>query len=315
MTAQVSQALALWGLETAACSFEAGRENMVYRVTAVDGDYALRIRRPGYRHRDEVLSELTWLDAMHQAGLHVPRPIPSLRGQVSEPLGAAFVDLSSWLRGTPLGKSRTPLVLKNRVGTFHAIGAEMARLHLACDGWVRPDWFRRCNWDSDGLLGDAPVWGRFWENPTLDAATRHLFQRFRQTAQNHLAHGAHDLDHGLIHADLVRENLLLDGDVVRMIDFDDGGFGYRQFDMATVLLKTLDEPDYPQMKAALIHGYHSLRALDLSALEMFVVLRALTYVGWIVPRIHEEGGHARNARFIAQAAQLCAAYLQNAPAR
>ena len=315
MTAQVAQALALWGLETAACSFVAGRENMVYRVTAKGGDYALRIRRPGYRHRDELLSELKWLDAMHRAGLQVPRPLPSLQGKVLEPLGEAFVDVTGWLRGTPLGESRTPLVLKNRAGSFHAIGTEMARLHLACDGWTRPDGFRRCNWDKDGLLGETPVWGRFWENPTLDTVTRQLFQRFRQTALVQLTHGAHGLDHGLIHADLVRENLLLDGDVVKMIDFDDGGFGYRQFDMATVLLKTLDEPDYPQLKAGLIHGYHSLRALDLSALDLFVVLRALTYVGWIVPRIHEEGGTGRNARFIAQAAQLCAAYLHSASAK
>lgn len=311
MTDPVREALALWGLERAGCSFVAGRENRVYRVSAATGEFALRIKRPGYRQEDELVSELVWLEAMDRAGLQVPRPRPARSGRLLERLGDNFVDVVGWLPGPPMGKSRVPLSLADRTGVFHALGAEMARLHAACDAWQPPTGFRRCRWDIDGLLGDAPLWGRFWDNLTLDPETRDLFLRFRQVARDRLGDPRAPLDFGLIHADLVRENVLLDGLVIRMIDFDDGGFGYRLFDMATVLLKTLVEPDYLTLKARLIDGYLGRRALDLSLLDLFIAIRALTYVGWIVPRMAEDGGAERNARFVAEARYLCAACLRD----
>jgi Ser/Thr protein kinase RdoA (MazF antagonist) len=309
MTGEVVTALALWGLDGAGCSFVAGRENRVYRVRTDSGDLALRIKRPGYRQEDELRSELDWLAAMDRAGLQVPRPVPSLAGRLLEPVGAGFADVVGWLSGTPMGQSRKPLALADPKGTFRALGAEIARLHAACDAWDRPEGFRRCKWDIDGLLGETPFWGRFWDNPTLDADTRNLFLRFRQVARDRLSGALPQLDYGLIHADLVRENVLLDGAIVRLIDFDDGGFGFRLFDLASTLLKNIDEPDYPALKAALIDGYLGQRALDLDELDLFIAVRALTYVGWIVPRIGEDGGDARNGRYVAQARSLCLACL------
>ena len=309
MTDEARGVLALWGLEGADCSFVAGRENRVYRVSTPTGDLALRLKRRGYRQEDELRSELAWMSAMHRAGLSVPRPVPSLAGRLLETTGGTIADVINWLPGRPMGQSRMPLALGDRTGVFHALGAEMARLHRACDAWVRPEGFRRCNWDIEGLLGDKPLWGRFWDNPTLDPATRDLFLQFRKVARDRLTQALPGLDHGLIHADLVRENVLLDGPVIRMIDFDDGGFGFRPFDIATTLLKNLDEPDYPALKAALIEGYLSQRDMALDLLDLFIAIRALTYVGWIVPRIQEDGGARRNDRFVAEARALCAACL------
>lgn len=309
MSDTVETSLATWGLVAADYEFVAGRENRVFRVRSGQGDFALRIKRPGYREKDELVSELYWLDAMETGGLHVPRPLLSRNGKLLECVDGFFVDIVSWLPGVPLGKSRHPLALENRHAIFHAIGAEMARLHAACDTWDRPADFRRCHWDIDGLLGDAPVWGRFWTNPTLSDDTRKLFLRFREAATDRLTELLPGLDYGLIHADLVRENILLDGQTLKLIDFDDGGFGYRQFDIATVLLKNMTEPDFPDLKAALIEGYLNRRALDLTSLDIFTTIRALSYVGWIVPRMDEPGGTLRNERFIAEARDLCNAFL------
>ncbi|MFN4203215.1 MAG: phosphotransferase enzyme family protein [Tabrizicola sp.] len=309
MTDPVSEALALWGLPAGDCTFVAGRENRVWRVRTPGGDYAMRLRRPGYRDAAELRSELDWLAALDRAGMQVPRPLPSRHGRLLERLGEGFADVLGWLPGSPLGQSRRPLELEDRTGTFRALGAEIARLHLVCDAWTPPPGFRRCRWDAEGLVGEAPVWGRFWDNPTLDTPTRALFLRLRDAARERLAGAAPDF--GLIHADLVRENLLLDGATIRLIDFDDGGYGYRLFDLATVLLKSMDEPDYPALRAALIAGYQGRRPLDLSHLDLFIALRALTYVGWIVPRMAEPGGAVRNARFVAEARALCADWLQD----
>ena len=89
-----------------------------------------------------------------------------------------------------------------------------------------------------------------------------------------------------------------------LIDFDDGGWGYRLFDIATALIKSRAEPDYPALQAALIAGYQRERALDVSALDLFMALRAVTYVGWIITRLNEPGGTTRNSRMVAQARAL-----------
>lgn len=307
MTDPVADILALWGLPDAQHSFVAGRENRVYRVETAAGTYALRLKRPGYRGFDALQSELDWLAGMAQAGLCVPTPKPTLSGDLIAEHNGQFADLVTWLSGTPMGQSRVPLTLPDAPATFHMLGQTMAQLHSDCDAWTPPTGFTRGHWDAEGLLGDSPLWGRFWDNPTLDADTRALFLTFRDEAR--IALEVLDLDYGLIHADLVRENVLLKGDRLQLIDFDDGGFGFRLFDIATTLLKNRMEPDYPALKSALIAGYHSIRPLDLSALDLFLALRAVTYVGWITPRMAEEGAPARNIRFIAEAKTLCTAYL------
>lgn len=309
MSDSVQDALALWGFEDAQCDFVAGRENRVYRVRSGDGDFALRLKRPGYRSEAELLSELQWLDAMGRAGLSVPRPEPALSGALLETVGDHFVDVVGWLSGHPLGKSRNPLNLSDAPDTFRRLGEEMARLHHACDQWDRPSGFQRGHWDAGGLLGNAPLWGRFWENPTLDGETRRLLESFRAAALEDLHSCGDTLDYGLIHADLVRENVMLDGNDIRMLDFDDGGFGFRLFDVATALLKNRAEPNYGHLQSALIAGYRAKRELNTEKLDLFLALRAVTYVGWIVPRMEEDGSPVRNARFIDDARQLCSAYL------
>ncbi|QYZ69351.1 phosphotransferase enzyme family protein [Neotabrizicola shimadae] len=309
MSDPVPQALALWGLSGAAHDFVAGRENRVYRVRSGKGDFALRIKRPGYRTRPELESELQWLRAMHDAGLSVPLPERSLSGAFLEQVEGFDVDLIGWLDGRPLGHSGTRLDLNDAPGTFGRLGEQIARLHDACDAWRPAAGFTRCAWDLKGLLGETPIWGRFWENPTLTPDQRDILARFRQRAHQELTATLPDLDHGLIHADLVRENVLIDGDRLHLIDFDDGGFGFRLFDIATALLKNMAEPDYPMMKAALLDGYRTRRPLDTDRLDLFMALRAVTYVGWIIPRMQEDQAPARNRRFIADADRLCRAYL------
>jgi Ser/Thr protein kinase RdoA (MazF antagonist) len=298
-------ALAPWGLSQAALTFVAGRENQVFRVRSPAGDFALRIRRPGYRSDAELLSELQWMAALDQAGLPVPRPLPSRQGRLLEAVGSHRVDLLHWLPGRPLALDDAPAV-------FRRLGYEMARLHAASDAWARPPGFTRCAWNLEGLLGEAPVWGRFWQNPTLDRPARQRLEAFRDLAVQVLQRQAPALDQGLIHADLVRENVLLDGPRIVLLDFDDGGFGYRLFDLATSLLKNLDEPQYPALQGALLTGYRAVRPIDTALLDLFIALRAATYVGWIVPRLAEPGAAARNRRYIDTALRLCGACLDTA---
>ena len=306
--APLREALARWGWTDASCAFVAGRENRVYRVRSGSFEAALRLRRPGYRSRTEIMSELEWMAALADAGITVPAPVASSGGRWVEEMEGTLADAVTWLDGIPLGVTGKPLRMADRAGTFARLGCALARVHAASDAWRPPSGFQRTAWDRDGLLGDAPVWGRFWENPHLDTETRDLLVAFRRAASDDLD-ALEAPDFGLIHADPVRENVLLHGDEVRLIDFDDGGFGYRLFDCATALAKNRHEPDLAHLRAALLDGYRSERPLDDTALPLFLALRAATYLGWIVPRMGEPGARERLSRFVGDARHWCGAYL------
>jgi Ser/Thr protein kinase RdoA (MazF antagonist) len=249
------------------------------------------------------------MQAISHGGIDVPAPVASASGQFLHVVDGVHVDVLNWLPGAPLGSTFEALKAADRTGLFRRIGCQMARLHRISDAWVRPEGFNRCVWDRGGLLGEAPLWGRFWENPTLGVEDRALFTRVRETANYALAGRETALDYGLIHADLVRENIIIDGDRLQFIDFDDGGFGFRLFDLATALIKNLGERDYPALRDALISGYREVRAIDIEALELFVLLRSATYVGWIIERMEEPGADRRNASFITTTRHLAQAYL------
>jgi Ser/Thr protein kinase RdoA (MazF antagonist) len=153
-------------------------------------------------------------------------------------------------------------------------------------------------------VGAEPYWGKFWENPALGPSDRTLMIAARNQARNALLQHKHRLDFGLIHADLVRENVLLDGSDVKFIDFDDCGMGFRLFDLATALIKNMQEPDYPDLEQALLDGYTSVRPMETDMLQMFLVLRSFTYLGWIIPRMNESGAAARNQRNVALSLSL-----------
>lgn len=178
----------------------------------------------------------------------------------------------------------------------------MARMHEAADGFSRPAGFERPAWDVAGLLGDAPFWGRFWDCETLSAQDRIYLSRLREDLSVVLADLAPQLDQGLIHADLVRENVFLRDGSVAFIDFDDCGFGFRLFDLATVLLRNRREPDYPALRAALLSGYEAVRprlAREFEHLPLFLLLRALTYIGWAAARPELPDNIARLNRYVA----------------
>jgi Ser/Thr protein kinase RdoA (MazF antagonist) len=288
----------------------AERENRVYRLDSEGlAPSVLRVHRQDFRSDKEVESELQWMAHLSQEGLTVPVPFPSKDGALIQELDGYQINILTWLNGAPLGETGQPLDIKDRVGTFRKIGVTMARLHQISDDWQLPANFTRQHWNHDGLLGEQALWGRFWENPQLSSHQRDMISEARRKASEELVYKAETLDYGLIHADMVRENILLSEGSIQLLDFDDGGFGFRLFDVATALFKNRSEPDYPELEQALMEGYRSVRSLDMQELRLFTLLRSFTYVGWIISRMDENGSCQRAERFIETASELAEEYL------
>ena len=295
------------------------RENAVFRITLEDGRFAaLRLHRPGYHDETSLRSELHFMAALQLGDLNVPSPVPTsdkqslVRLPANRQFPEQYADVVSWINGSPLGQSGVPLSqpAEKQAEIFFRVGSSMAAMHNLADAWEPPERFRRPAWDADGLVGEKPLWGRFWDCQGLSPDDAEALSTLRRELRHALADaGEHGLDYGLIHADLVRENIFLTENEsnVAFIDFDDAGHGFRLFDLATTLLKNRNEPAYPAIEKALISGYRSHRELSDAALEMlplFMALRSLTYIGWLAERPEIPGATERLSRYIAESLEL-----------
>ena len=89
----------------------------------------------------------------------------------------------------------------------------------------------------------------------------------------------------LIHADLHPRNVLIDGAHAAVIDFDDAGFGWHQYDLAVAVIGYQDHPDFVSFRDACIAGYRSVRVIsdaDLALLPMFLLIRDMAQIGWYI---------------------------------
>ncbi len=313
------EAIAHWPVQAHEPVLMKYRENAVFRITLEGGQFAaLRLHRPGYHDETSLRSELHFMAALKLGGLNVPSPVATSSKQslVRLPANRHFAeqhaDVVSWIDGTPLGQSGVPLSqpAERQAEIFFCIGRNMAIMHNLADAWQPPERFRRPAWDAEGLVGEKPLWGRFWDCQGLPRSDTDALSALRGELRHALAEaGGHGLDYGLIHADLVRENIFLtenEGNVA-FIDFDDAGHGFRLFDLATTLLKNRNEPAYPAIEKALISGYRSRRELSDAALEvlpLFMVLRSLTYIGWLAERPEIPGATERLARYVNESLEM-----------
>ena len=324
LTAMAADALAAWGWQGAALRLIKHRENAVFEAALNGQRRALRLHRQGYHGDAELRSELQWMQALTEAGIETPRPIPADSGALfvsrkfpGEP-GPVQADLFEWVDGAPLGAVETGIQGSERdlAQTYFAIGALAGRLHNQSSLWKPPSGFVRHAWDAQGLAGERPFWGRFWELPALSGEQRRLMERTRERLFGELsALDKSPRNYSLIHADFVAENLLVAGDQVRLIDFDDAGFGWHLFELATSTHFLMGQDCFETAQKALINGYRSQRALteeQLQRLSLFALARATTYLGWVHTRPETETAREMTPMLIASACELAEAYLTEA---
>lgn len=271
-------------------------ENVTFRVDTDEGaSYVLRLHRPGYHTLPELRSERVWLRALADAGIAVPVPVASSDGQdyVSVTVAATgeqrLAGLTHWIDGEivsqTLSQESDPAVVTR---CFGQLGSIMAALHNQASGWAPPPAFVRHSLDIDGLMGEAPFWGRFWEHPELDVVQRDALLATREQIRRALQrYGREPGTFSMIHADLHHNNLLVNDEGLTIIDFDDAGFGWHQYDIAVALFHSAITPNHAEAEAAFFTGYRSLRPLseaDQALIPMFQLVRGMAVIGWKMQR-------------------------------
>ena len=106
------------------------------------------------------------------------------RGMVEAPgvTGARQVDVFRWIEGRQLGSVETSVSgdATTISDQYRKIGTLMARMHNQAAGWQPPAGFERHQWNEEGLVGEAPLWGRFWELADLTPGQRRLLISVRE---------------------------------------------------------------------------------------------------------------------------------------
>lgn len=316
---------ARWPLEPTSIQPIKVRENAVFAVHLRDGSkVVLRVHRCGYHNDAALQSECTWMRALADSGIDVPLHVLSNRGNSFESIqiegfeGTRQVDVFHWIQGQQLGSVEGGVdATAGSIGEiYREVGRLAARVHNHSCVWSAPANFERHAWDADGLAGENPLWGRFWELDALSESQRALFIRLKRTLWRDLSEFGTTADrYSLIHADLVPENILVDGTQLQVIDFDDAGFGWHLFELATSLYFIRREPVYPEARDALVTGYRQVRPLPqahLALLPMFLAARGSTYLGWVHTRRNEPAAREMVPQLIEFAVAAAEDYLHAA---
>lgn len=285
------RALPHWGIEPERIDLVANAENCVFRVKVPDsGAYVLRIHRPGYHSLAELESETVWTRALSDEGISVSVGLPTLNGRtyaaIPTPDGDStrFVGMIEWVEGRILNDEieHEPDQIATR---FEQIGRIAARVHNQASAWSPPPGFVRHHFDVPGFVGEMPFWGRFWEVPILRPQQRAVLLRARDGIESILGdYGKGPEIYSMIHADLHPKNFVVtDSGRLHVIDFDDAGFGWHQYELAVALCELEDEPYFAEIQQALVTGYRTVRPISdaaLALLPLFLVIRSLVSIGW-----------------------------------
>ena len=313
-------ALSNWNLQGAAMSLIKFRENAVFRIDADGRKAALRLHRFGYHTDAELASEIQWMQALTESGVLTPDVILTSSGDLfarylaADLPGPLQIDLFEWIEGRQLGSVEVGIVDTVQINsTYQAIGELAAQVHNQASTWELPVGFVRHAWDAQGLAGAEPFWGQFWKIGTASKSETSLLIRGRDRVFEDLNRLPKSPDtYSMIHADFAPENVLVHANDVRLIDFDDAGFGWHMFELATCLYFLQQEPYYDQARTALVAGYRMHRSItdeQLEQLPLHMVARGLSYVGWVHTRQETPTAREMTPMLIEMACELTERYL------
>ena len=227
--------------------------NTTLKVETTDGKlFALRINTNSPRTPENLRAEIAFVRLLAEDGrVKVPHPIENREGNfytsiLHEASGRMFhCVLYSWILGEELEEE------PQDEQQLSALGAAMATMHLAVEGFDLPE-------GSSLPTFDDPLW---WtedfllsEKSVLDAEAKDLISQALAAIKSGVAKFYANGTPRVIHADMHGGNALWYEGSLSVIDFDDCGIGFPLQDLATALYYL----DTPEQDAAFKEGYASV---------------------------------------------------------
>ncbi|MFC7053973.1 phosphotransferase enzyme family protein [Hansschlegelia quercus] len=311
---QLRAALPRWGLASEApLRLLTISENATFLAEGSAGaPLIFRVNRPHYHTSEEVLSELAWIRSLRAEGVaDTPEPLPMTNGEL---LGG-FDDDGQWRNVVAFSfmSGAEPQPGENLPRWFRILGAITARLHEHSRRWKRPQRFARKLWDYEAMVGSRPLWGDWRDGLGLEPDGRAVIERATQVLKvKTAAYGEAPERFGLVHADLRLANLLVDGDRLGVIDFDDCGMSWFMYDFAAAVSFMEHEPFIPELQAAWLEGYRTvapISAEDEAIMPSLLLLRRILLTAWVATRSETPTAQAMGPAYTDGTVALAERYL------
>ncbi|MBQ7065392.1 MAG: phosphotransferase [Lachnospiraceae bacterium] len=272
-------------------------ENATYMVKnkeTGEKDGVLRISRPGYHTLDELNSEMRWLNQINEyTPLIVANPIKGVNGEDIQVVKGSdgkdyYCVMCEYLPGEAPDENNESRMVKQ----FTYLGETTAYLHRQTEIWNGTDILKRIEWNYDTIIGENAAWGRWQDFKDMTPEAQIMLEKVAAIIKKRLErYGKTENNYGLIHADLRLANLLLEGEQIKVIDFDDCGFGWHLHDLASALSFIEEKPIVPKFVNAWLDGYRKVLPFtdtDFEEIDTFIMMRRLQLTAWLAS--HQESG-------------------------
>lgn len=293
-------------------------ENATYLIHEQEsgGEFAvLRISRPGYHRIEELKAEIVWLQQIRQTtDLCVTKPIAGKNGEyIQRVVGADskeyFCIMTEYLTGAAPDENDECAAKKQ----FTQLGEITAKLHRQTQMWSGAGKLQRIHWSYDNMIGATPVWGQWQAAADLTQGMIRTLTRTSEIIKKRLEQFGRTRDnYGLIHADLRLANLVIEGEQMKIIDFDDCGFGWHLHDLASAMSFIEAKLIMPELVEAWLNGYCKIRPLSLREcreIDTFIMQRRMQLMAWMASHSESTPVQKLNEGFTEGTVELAEKYL------
>lgn len=297
-------------------------ENYTFCITQEPSGFKsiVRVSLPGYHDEEEMMGELLWMAELSEnTAVSLPHVFRGKDGKYIQKLTSVksgkpyLCCMFSYLEGKTIKKLEGMALLRQT----ESLGSVMAQLHIQSQSRDMSKPIKRFRWELGDLFGERARWGDWHsyrkltesQTDTLNKAEKIIFARVS-------AFGKSRDRFGLIHADLHCSNIIVNGDALKVFDFDDCGYGYYLYDFGCSLV------DYSAglgaLTAALITGYEKVRKLtdaELSEIPTFVLLRRIVRFAWLESHSGSDTAKSVGPQYLEETCIMAEEYLESGGAR
>ncbi|MBQ9141452.1 MAG: phosphotransferase [Lachnospiraceae bacterium] len=230
-------------------------ENMTYRVTAVEGEYVLRIHKPvdtmnlsllsGSMKAEELISgEMNLLEYLDkQSELGTQAPVKNKAGSLVTKVGEYQGTLIRWISGECLVKELVTVACAEQIGRM------LAKIHNALD---RYKGLSRYSYRQDLVERMISFYHDTLKHSTIEAEQLEIIGQMLEKIKAMLDENNDDMI--VVHNDLGESNLLVSEENIVPIDFSLSGICVREMDLASLYCHF----ESSKIREAILTGYQGV---------------------------------------------------------
>ena len=294
-------------------------ENSTFKVTkkATGEKMMLRVCEPGYHSFEEICGEIDFMNAIREySDLSIPEPIKGINGEYVQRIEKEGNEYYSVMFTFVKGTSPEQDNLSELGEYYYKLGCVTAKMHKATIESGISERTSRGTWTPEKLFGEKAILGNYRTAKSFTEDDMRLFDKVEAKIYKRLEkYGKNSENYGLVHSDCRLANLLMDGDDISVIDFDDSGLCWFLNDYGSAFSFIEDSSYVPMLSKNWIKGYESIRELseaDKNELDTFILIRRFLLQGFLLSHTESEAvkdgigdNYAEGTR------QLAIRYLQN----